>query len=270
MKEKSISVIITSYNQKDYLIETVESVINQTTQPYEILVADDYSTDGSVKVIQDYMEKYPDLVKGIFQKQNVGIPRNRNSACEAASGNYISILDGDDLFYPYTINRITSEMESYPRAKGVYSNISYIDARGNYLGIRDIESNPSGNIFNLVALGRGGLLRSMVMDRSLMQEVGFLNPNLPKYDGFELTAKLAKKGDFAYIPEPLVKKREHSASDSKSLQAADHIHDLKIIYQTVLNLSSDLPSKERKRIDTKWKKRLFKWQLRRIQEKIRF
>lgn len=267
MEEILISVIITSYNQRDYLIQTIDSVINQTIQPHEIIIADDCSTDESVILIKDYMQKYPQLVKGVFQKENVGIPRNRNAACQLVTGNYVSILDGDDLFFPNTIEMEINVLKAYPSAIGVYSNIWHIDSKGDYIGIRDKEGCPSGNIFKYIANGKGGLLRSMVMDYSLLRKVGFLNPNLPKYDGLELTAKLAKEGEFIYIPDPLVKKREHSASDSKTLKAADHIHDLEVIYKTILDLSGNLSLKERNNIRSIWRRRIVKWHLYAIKEK---
>lgn len=266
LEDFRISVIITSYNQKNYLIQTIESVINQTVSPYEIIIADDHSKDGSVELIQKYMSQYPDLVKGVFQTQNVGIPKNRNSACEQVTGNYVAILDGDDLFSPFKLEKEFQALEKNPKARCVYSNIRFIDSEGKLIGIRDREPRPSGDIFTYIAHGRGGLLRSMLMDYSLMQEIGFLNENFPKYDGLELTVRLSKRCEFIYIAEPLADKREHEASDSRTLKAKDHLHDLERIYQNVLTLSNDLPLSEKVSIQVAWFRRLTNLRIRNFQE----
>src|SRR5438270_12283986 len=92
-----VSVIITSYNEQEYLREAIESAIDQTVAAFEIIVADDRSTkDGSVETIREYAAKYPGWVRGLLQEDNAGIPTNRNSALRMVTGAYVATLDGDD------------------------------------------------------------------------------------------------------------------------------------------------------------------------------
>src|SRR5207237_7102387 len=101
-----ISLIITSYNQQEYLREAIESAIDQTLAAFEIIVADDHSTkDGSIETIREYAARYPGLVRGLFQEENVGIPKNRNSALRMVKGDHVAILDGDDRLLPRSIER---------------------------------------------------------------------------------------------------------------------------------------------------------------------
>src|SRR5437660_9519715 len=101
-----VSVIITSYNQQQYLREAIESAIDQTVAAFEIIVADDHSTkDGSIQTIREYAARYPGLVRGLFQEKNVGIPKNRSSALRMVQGNYVAIVDGDDRLLPRFIER---------------------------------------------------------------------------------------------------------------------------------------------------------------------
>jgi len=260
------SVVITSYNQKDYLIETIESVINQTVKPYEIIIADDHSTDGSVELIREYIARHPGWIKGIFQKQNVHIPRNRNAGLQQVTGNYVSILDGDDRFLPHKIAREIEALQQHAQARCVYSDVSFIDAEGQSMGTRDEEEQPSGDVFVYVARGEFGLLRSMLIDYNLLQKVGFLDARFPKYDGFELTVRLAKRGQFIYLPEPLVEYRVHPASDSRGLKTRDRLHDLEGIYRKMLPLLSDVPESERKEIMTTWSRLLFEFRIREAME----
>ena len=100
-----ISIIITSYNKRDYLVEAVDSVIAQSLRPHEIIIADDGSGDGSRETISEYMHRYPDWIRGIFQEQNVGIPKNRNAALRAVTGKYVGKLEGEDQFMPSKLQK---------------------------------------------------------------------------------------------------------------------------------------------------------------------
>lgn len=257
-----VSVIITSYNQRQYLMEAIESVVHQTVSPYEIIIADDYSRDGSIELIQDYVTHYPDLIKTIFQKKNLGIPKNRNAALCQVTGNYVAILDGDDRFLPNKLEREFKAVNEYPTAGCVCSNVRFINAEGRPMHVRDQEEQPSGNIFAYVARGKFGLLRGMLMDYALLQKVGFLHEELPSYDGFELTVRLAKYSQFIYISEPLVDYRVHDTSYQKGMKAKDHLRDLQMIYKRMLPWLTDLPVVEKKRIVREWHERLLRFRLR--------
>lgn len=253
-----VSVIITSYNKKGYLIEALESVINQSIRPHEIIIADDHSTDGSMEVIQEYMAKYPGWIRGVFKKQNVGIPKNRNSGLGQVTGNYVAILDGDDLFLPYKVEKELDALSKHPDARCIYSNINIIDAQGQQTGVRDQEIQPSGDIFFHVVRSKFGLLRSMLINFSALQDVGLLDERFPKYDGYDLTVRLAKRYQFVYISDPLVAYREYPNSDSRGLKAKDHLKDLQGIYKKMLPLLADLSVEDRKEVSTIWTRILFK------------
>jgi glycosyltransferase involved in cell wall biosynthesis len=256
-----ISVIITSYNQKNYLREAVESVINQTVRPHEIIIADDCSCDGSISMIHEYMERFPGWIRGVFQKENAGIPRNRNAALKMITGSHVSILDGDDLFRPAKIEREVKMIAQDPGIRCVYSNVQIVDFSGQPLEIRDKENQPSGNIFVPVAEGKFGLLRSMLIDYSLLKEVGFMDERFPKYDGFDLTVRLAKNCRFAYIPEPLVDYRVHPESDSRGLTMQEHLQDLEGIRKEIVASSKDLSSIERQNIIDAWDLLLYQFRV---------
>jgi len=153
-------------------------------------------------------------------------------------------------------------LSKHPEARCVYSNVRIIDGDGRLMKVRDEETQPSGDIFVYVARRKFGLLRSMVIDYTLLQELGFLDERFPKYDGFDLTVRLAKQCQFAYVSEPLVEYRVHSDSDSKGLKAKEHLHDLQGIYKKMLPLLTDLPIVERKEISKIWSRTLFKWRAR--------
>jgi GT2 family glycosyltransferase len=245
-----VSVVITSYNQKPYLVEAVESVICQTLKPHEIIIADDGSSDhdGSAACIRDYVARYPGWVKGVFQKANVGIPANRNAGLKEVTGNYVAILDGDDCFFPDKIEQEWAVLQQHPEAACIYSNVQMIDRSGRPIGVRDAEDQPSGDVFAAIAAGMFGLLRSMLINCEVLKKVGGLDHRFPKYDGFDLTVRLAKEGPFAYVPAPLVKYRVHPEGDSRSLGIQEHFSDLQGIFAKMSPLLDDIPEEVRRKI----------------------
>lgn len=255
-----VSVIITSYNQKAYLVEALESVMSQTVKPYEIVVADDCSADGSRETVLNYAARYPGWIKALLQPQNVGIPKNRNAALGAVTGDFVSILDGDDRYLPRKVEAELDALRSCPAARCVYSDVRFIDAEDHVIGLRDRKVQPSGDVFSYVARGKFGILRSMLIDYPLLVDVGFLDERFPKYDGFEPTLRLSKKGLFTYITEPLVEVRLHSGGDTGRSTPRDYILDLEGIYRKMAGLITNLPLEERKQIAWDWTHRL--WALR--------
>ncbi len=256
-----VSVVITSYNQKEYLIEAINSVIQQTVSPHEIIIADDCSTDGSTELIGEYMEQYPGWIRGVFQQRNAGIPVNRNAGLCHVTGDYVSILDGDDRFAPHKIEYEIYALQAHPQAKCVYSNVQFTTPDGHLMGVRDLTTQPSGNIFSAIARGKFGLPRSMLINYQLLTEIGFFDERFPKYDGFDLTLQLAARSQFIYLSDPLVYYRVHESSDSSTLNARAHLHDLELIYQKLTPLLSELSPNEQSQIHQAWSKRLFRWRI---------
>lgn len=102
-----VSILITAYNIVSYIAETLDSVLMQKTNfPYEILVGDDGSSDGTKAVIESYQEKYPDRIRLYVMPREEGIvynrversAANRLNLLEHAEGEYVSFLDGDDYY----------------------------------------------------------------------------------------------------------------------------------------------------------------------------
>lgn len=102
-----LSIIVISYNEKEYISEAIESCLNQNfVDSFEIIIGDDGSSDGSISVIKSYVEKYPNVIKYfIMDRSNIKdvIPSIRVSniikkGLDIAKGQYLMILSGDDFF----------------------------------------------------------------------------------------------------------------------------------------------------------------------------
>ena len=95
-----LSVFIVSYNQEEYITQAIESVVQQSVLPYEIVISDDYSTDNTWHIIKDFSAQYPDLIKAYRNESNVGVYKNFNKATHLVTGNLITCVAGDDYINP--------------------------------------------------------------------------------------------------------------------------------------------------------------------------
>jgi glycosyltransferase involved in cell wall biosynthesis len=254
-----ISIIITSYNKRDYLVEAVDSVIAQTLRPHEIIIADDGSSDGSPDTIREYMERHPGWIRGVLQEHNVGIPKNRNAALREVTGNYVGILDGDDLFLPAKLEKQVSALQASPGAKVVYSNFRRVQEDGSTeVELRFTEPQPQGEVLADVARMKFGLLRTLIADYDLVKAAGFMDERFTMYDGLLLSIQLAGMCPFAYIHEPLVNKRNHPGSDSVSNTTMDSLYEQFGIFRDIQPLLAGLDESTISSVNKRWKKRLIK------------
>jgi glycosyltransferase involved in cell wall biosynthesis len=99
MGRPKVSVSLITYNHEKYIASCLDSVIGQKTSfDLEIIVSDDCSTDGTADIIAGFAARYPQLIKPILRKQNVGMVKNALETINQCTGDYIAILEGDDFW----------------------------------------------------------------------------------------------------------------------------------------------------------------------------
>ena len=250
------SIIITSYNGRDYLVEAVESVMAQTLHPHEIIIADDCSSDGSREIIRSWEIQHPGWIKGVFQQKNVGIPKNRNSALRTVTGNYVGILDGDDAFMPCKLEQQFKALNAVPGSKVVYSNYRCVTTSGVELSRRYKEPQPQGEVLAEVASLNYGIPRTMLADYTAVKAAGLMNGQYPKLDGLMLSIELASRCKFAYSHEILVNKKEYPESDSRQNTLLDILHDHVGIHRDIQPLLSVLDQSTIDSVNMHWYNRL--------------
>lgn len=249
-----ISVFITSYNQKAYLTEAIESVLNQTLKPFEIIIVDDYSTDGSREVIADYASRYPELIIPIYHTHNQGVAQTRIDALQAVTGDYVTYVDGDDKYRLTKLEKEAKLLQENPNAQIAFSNYYYITADGIYSGVwADKQTPPQGNIFRQTFarnFPRRSLFRNEMVQYQAWKKVGFYDPNLNLYEDWDMRIRLSKYYQAVYYDEPLTEYRIHKTGLS-STKAARHLTVLEYIYQKNMPLLDELSVAERKDIQRK-------------------
>ena len=205
MKENPLlSIIVANYNNEPYIRDCLDSILRQTFKNIEIIVSDDNSTDSSPGIIREYEQKYPDLVKGIFNTVNRGVALTRHGAILQAKGEYITTLDSDDYYYePQKLEKEMELISHYKKERGkdimAFSNI--VQVKGDKT-LMTIWGNPGnikeGKVLYEIITRTCMIPRDFIMKRDAYFEVGGYDRRFPIYEDWDLKIRLAEKYEFYY------------------------------------------------------------------------
>ena len=210
-----VSIICLSYNHEDYVVEALNSVINQKYPNIELLIADDCSTDNSVEKIQNWLQHHPKVHFSANEK-NLGNTKTFNQLAKKATGEYIIDLAADDVLLP---NCVEKQIETFKKTKCknlgiVYGNIIEINQDGTFLRnyYTELDDPKSGDIYSMV-IGRTTKICSVssMVKKSVFEELSYYDEKLA-YEDLDLWVRASRIYEFEYIDAFLVKKRELSTS----------------------------------------------------------
>ena len=214
MDQPLVSILIITYNQREFINETLQSALDQDYPNLEVVVSDDASTDGTAEVIQKYALKYPGRLVPITANQRLGITGNSNRALKACHGKYIAFQGGDDILLPGKINSQVAWMEEHEKRVLCTHDAELFDsATGRILYYwSDMYQLKSGT-------GLGDLLRhghpcigpgtAIMVRASSMPRSGFDDRLEAASDILFFYKCLASGGDFGYIPRTYARYRQH-------------------------------------------------------------
>ncbi|MFM6210111.1 glycosyltransferase family 2 protein, partial [Planktothrix sp.] len=178
-----VSVIIPVYNGEHYISQAIDSVLSQTDSNYEMIIVDDGSTDNTYQIIQHYIEKCqePDLIRYIFQS-NQGVAAARNQGIQIAKGEFIALLDQDDVFLPEKLAHQVAYFQTHPDVAIVNSGWRLIDPNNN--PISDIEPwHDLSDLTLAIWVTRTPILPSALMfRRHAWEQVGGFYPRFNGVD----------------------------------------------------------------------------------------
>ncbi|ARC91068.1 hypothetical protein B6A42_01460 [Vibrio coralliilyticus] len=219
-----VSVPVITYNQEEFIEETLESILNQSYNHIEIIVSDDCSTDKTVQILKNYAKKYPNIVKPIFNSDNKGITENSNTALSACRGKYIAIIGGDDLFKP---NKIEKQVQFM---KDTECTVSYHNAEvfDHYTGNIERLFNRPGNTYQgsakeVISKGCFFCACTIMFRREDLGKIGF-DTRLPVASDWKLIIEILArtKGKIAYLDDTLSKYRRHEHNVTRKLHKVNN------------------------------------------------
>ena len=205
--EVMVTVVIPVYNRVRFIRKAVESVLWGTYQDFEIVVVDNGSTDGTLEEVESLCQE-SDKVKLIRNDRNV-IAYSLNLGLRAARGKYISQLDSDDMYTPYTLERMVGHLESHPRCGMAVSYYDLIDSEDRVLDefgvIKHLEYNRN-NILRVDGIGAVRMWHKKIM----LEFGGFDEGRFGHYgEDYDLYVKVSEKYDIDRIHEVCYHYRRH-------------------------------------------------------------
>lgn len=232
-----ISIITPVYNHEKFIGDTIDSIINQTYQNWELLIVDDCSKDGSWDVIQKYAEK-DKRIKAFRNNENKGLIPNWKFLIDNSKGEYVAFLEGDDLFSPENLERKMEIFEQYPKLGMVYCNFHVVDDNGKVL-IHDFykklgtavhrnkiiqpaeylySKNTPFSTYSQIMIKRDVIAISGYPRSFALEEKIFLPSD------WDFNFLVSTRNEIYYIDEILLRYRKHSTNNSmNTLKVADHL-----------------------------------------------
>lgn len=197
-----VSIYITNYNYEKFIRESIESVLAQTMQDFELLIIDDGSKDNSKKIIEEYRDN--PKISIIYQK-NKGLNVTNNVAMRASKGRYIMRLDADDYLTENALEEMTKVLESNPDLGLVFPDYYYIDAEGNIIG-EEIRHNfdKDVSLYDQPAHGACTMIRL-----ENLKTLGGYNESFTCQDGYDLWIKFIMHFNVNNVNKPLFYYRQH-------------------------------------------------------------
>ncbi len=203
--KKKVTVVIPTYNRKEYLLEAINSVLCQNYVNYEIVIVDDGSDDDTKGAVDSIIS---DKIIYIYQ-ENRGRSAARNRGIIEAQGEYIAFLDSDDLFLPTKLYCQVEALDKNPNIGLVYSRALVMDD-GGHIKKREWKGNASGYIYpDMLFIKESFITTPTVMVRaSVFHEVGFFDETMDICEDLDLWRRIARKYPVRHILKPLAKIRE--------------------------------------------------------------
>ncbi len=232
----SVSVIIPTYNRVHFLKDAVQSALEQTHPPLEIIVVDDGSTDNTPSVCQ----AFPPPVRYLRQ-ENQGVSAARNHGVRAAQGEYIAFLDSDDVWEPDKLAAQLTVFKRYPEIAWCITDCTLVDVKGHprngaqgFAGFfpvfQDVGLSPdhffsqslsqdtvesggrrfrvyTGDVFGLLFHGNFCTSQSIMLRRGIIDSVGLFDPALRVAEDTEYFHRVAAASHAAIVMSPLVRVR---------------------------------------------------------------
>ncbi|BCY28718.1 glycosyltransferase family 2 protein [Flavobacterium okayamense] len=233
-----VTIVCLCYNHEEFVIEALDSVINQDYKNIELIIVDDFSSDNSVVLIEKWLINHPEVlfIKNSF---NSGNTKSFNHALKKANGTYIIDLATDDRLLP---NCISSQLKAFENSQFqdlavVYANFNLIDKEGKITNVyfQENEFPQSGNVYEMV-ISRSVKLGSIatIYNTEVLKKVGGYDESLA-YEDLDIWVRISRNYNFEYINEVLAEKREIQTSLSSQFLKKNN-NQTKFLHQSTLKI----------------------------------
>lgn len=246
MLEKLFSVVVLTYNQENLVVETLNSIYNQTFKNIELVISDDASNDNTQKVIGDWIESHKDRFVNVvinFNKKNLGISGNHTAGVKLANGEFVKYIGGDDILLPDAIKKMHDFLVDNKEARFCTSKIKmFYKKNENYITSGE---HPEKRIFKKLKeadvnkqfriLSRGCFIGApgTFFRKSVFEDYGYFDEKYTTFEDWHQWLKFFLNGERLFLlNEYTVLFRRHK----KSVTASAFYSKNKKLYLDNLNV----------------------------------
>lgn len=194
-----VSVIIPSYNFAKYIGKAIESVISQTYPLWELIIVDDGSTDDTKQVVESYLG---DKRISYYYQQNAGQAKAKNTAIKAAKGEYVAVLDADNICTNDRLEVAVGFLDGNPSYGLCHSDITTINEQGELIS-QDNMARYSGYTVNELLKDNFIAINTAVMRLDLVTAISGFNESIRRADDYEFCLRFCLKHKIKYIDKKL-------------------------------------------------------------------
>ena len=220
-----VSIGIPTYNGAKHLRESIESVIAQTFEDFELILIDDLSRDETWAIAQEYARR-DTRISAVRNSKTLGLVGNFNRCLEAAKGRYVYVWHQDDVMLPQNIERKVALLNANPQVGFVHSNVLMIDEQGQVLSEHwEADSRqdyivPGREFFlNMIQPGKNYVCCPSVLGRrECYEKLGHFRSELYFTCDWEMWMRLSLYYDVGCLGTPLVRFRRHGGSESSRIE----------------------------------------------------
>ena len=224
----NISVVIPTFNRRQTIGRSIDSVLNQTLFPSEIIVVDDGSTDGTSDYIQS---NFPSI--RLLQQPNKGVSAARNKGVRCADANWIALLDSDDEWFPQKLEKQVMTLSQNLDIKFCHTEEIWI-RNGARINQMKKHQKYGGHIFNKCLDMCKISPSSVLFHQSILDNVGYFDKGLKVCEDYDLWLRITAKFPVLYIDEPLIKKYGGHEDQLSRVKDGIESHRIKVLENLIM------------------------------------
>lgn len=227
-----VSVILLTYNHKNYIEQCLESVVSQITDfPFEIIIGDDCSTDGTTEICINYANKYPAFVVLARATKNLGLPGNLINTLSLAMGKLVIFQDGDDYWINETkLQQQADILINNEQFVACTHNVEVFHSAGTYPLLKNTKS-----IYSLPDSINGRIFHtnSWMIRKEVLPNFRDYNTHLICND-ILMEMKVLEKGNVYFINETFSIWRKHDEGNSVRIPLINQFYNFQALYKRLL------------------------------------
>lgn len=240
-----VSVVIPVYNGEAFIERAIQSIFNQSIQPYEVVVVNDGSRDGTAAKLAEFGDEIT-----VITITNAGVANARNVGIKACTGDYIAFLDADDVWYTNKLEIQLDAFAKFPQVAFCCCDYDYFDKASNAIK-NHFARFKSNNLLNydtplkksgftiLININFVGTCSTVIFKRELINKVGLFDVSLKQSEDYDMWLKFALVTNFIVLSDQLIEKKTHETNLTNNFLETMLCHENVLINLRANKLASD-------------------------------